>query len=105
MHSPGLYDGSGLLPREYGLSVYDIGGQYERLKRRVEVAERAAAALDFSDTPMSRGRRADPSRLAAAVPDAAQPVAVEETATATSPLVYVAAASVAAVALFILVKK
>ena len=103
MHSPGLYDGSGLLPREYGLSVYDIGGQYERLKRRVEVAERSAAALDFSDTPMSRGRRADPSRLAAAVPDAAQPVAVEETA--TSPLIYVAAASVAAVALFILLKK
>ena len=103
MHSPGLYDGSGLLPREYGLSVYDIGGQYERLKRRVEVAERSAAALDFSDTPMSRG--ADPSRLAAAVPNAAQPVAVEETATATSPLVYVAAASVAAVALFILLKK
>lgn len=106
MLPPGMYDGGDALPEGYGLSVFDVGGQYEELRakmeRRTARQERSAAAYDYSTTPMFQGRRADPSRLVPVAPPGSEMVAGEQP---TSPLVYVAAAGMAAVALYLLFKK
>jgi hypothetical protein len=103
-----MYDGGDALPEGYGLSLFDPFEQYEELRaraeRRLARQERFAAAYDYSTTPVFQGRRADPSRLvpASAAPPGSEMVAGEQP---TSPLVYVAAAGVAAVALYLLFKK
>lgn len=106
MLSPGMYEGGDALPEGYGLSLFDPIEQYEELRaraeRRLARQERSAAAYDYSTTPMFQGRRADPSRLVPAAPPGSEMVAGEQP---TSPLVYVAAAGMAAVALYLLFKK
>lgn len=104
---PGMYEGGDALPEGYGLSLFDPIEQYEELRaraeRRLARQERSAAAYDYSTTPVFQGRRADPSLVpASAAPPGSEMVAGEQP---TSPLVYVAAAGVAAVALYLLFKK